>query len=110
MAQTTALALAQLQALLVNPNSGVNTRMPAIEARDGVIMERIPNEQVFLLNLPAEVADENLDTEYPAILLFAEDAVNDNREKFAWFSGTITLGIDVRISADRPDGLEAGIH
>ena len=110
MARTTAEALDRLQDLLVHPDFGVNTRMAAIEARDGVIIQRIAPEQVALMNLPADVADANLDCEYPVIYLFADEAHNENRERFAWFSGTIALGIDVRISADRPDALEASIH
>jgi hypothetical protein len=110
MAQTTASALNRLQALLVNPDSGVNTRISAIEARDGVIMQRIPAEQVVTMNLSAEIADDDLDFEYPAIFLWGEEAENDNREKFAWFSGTIDLALDLRITAARPDTLEASLH
>ena len=110
MAQTTAAALNRLQALLVNPDSGVNVRMAAIEARDGVIMQRIPNAQVVAMNLSAEIADDNLDFEYPAIFLWGEEAQNDNREKFAWFSGTIELSVDLRITAELPNALEASLH
>src|SRR5260370_32142200 len=110
MARTTAEALDRLQDLLVHPDFGVNMRMSAIEARDGVIMPRVPNQQVVKMNLPADVADSNLDSDYPAIFLFADEAHNDNRERFAWFSGTITLAIDVRLTAARPDALESSIH
>ncbi len=110
MAQTTAAALNRLQALLINPDSGVNVQMAAIEARDGVIMTRIPNSQVVTMNLSAELADENLDYEYPAIFLWGEESQNDNREKFAWFSGTIELGLELRISAELPDNLESSLH
>src|SRR5438105_3370704 len=110
MPRTTAEALDRLRDLLVHPDFSVNTRMASIEARDGVIMQRVTPEQIALMNLPAEVADANLDADYPAIYLFADEAHNENRERFAWFSGTISLGIDVRISADRPDALESSIH
>jgi len=110
MARTTALALDQLQALLGNPGTGVNARMPAIEARDGVIMARIPRGQVAQMNLAADIADQNLDADYPAIFLFADEAQNENRERFAWFSGVISLGIDLRLTAARPDALESSIH
>jgi hypothetical protein len=110
MAQTTAAALNCLQALLINPDSGVNAQMAAIEARDGVILQRISDTQVVTMNLSAEIADDNLDFEYPAIFLWGEEAQNDNREKFAWFSGTIELAVDLRITAELPDGLEASLH
>jgi len=110
MARTTAEALDRLQDLLVHPDFGVNAQMSAIEARDGVIMQRFTQDQIVEMNLPADVADANLDSDYPLIYLFADQADNLNRERFAWFSGTIMLGIDVRISADLPDGLEPSIH
>jgi hypothetical protein len=110
MAQTTAAALNRLRALLVNPDSGVNAQMSAIEARDGVIMQRIPDSQVVTMNLSAEIADDNLDFEYPAIFLWGEEAQNDNREKFAWFSGTIELSLDLRITAELPNLLEESVH
>ena len=110
MAQTTAAALDRLQALLINPDAGVNAQMSAIEARDGVIMERIPNAQVVAMNLSAEIADDNLDFEYPAIFLWGEEAQNDNREKFAWFSGTIDLSLELRLTAALPEALEASMH
>ena len=110
MAQTTAAALDRLQALLINPDTGINAQMSAIEARDGVIMQRIPNAQVVTMNLSAEIADDNLDFEYPAIFLWGEEAQNDNREKFAWFSGTIDLSLELRLTAALPEALEASMH
>jgi hypothetical protein len=110
MAQTTAAALDRLQALLINPDTGINAQMSAIEARDGVIMQRIPNAQVVTMNLSAEIADDNLDFEYPAIFLWGEEAQNDNREKFAWFSGTIELSLELRLTAELPEALEASVH
>jgi hypothetical protein len=110
MARTTAQALDSLRALLVHPESGVNAQMAAIEARDGVIVARVPDEQVLLLNLPPDLADENLEINYPAVLLFAEEAENLNRQRFAYFSGTLRLGVDVRLSADSPETLEANLH
>lgn len=110
MARTTAEALDRLQALLLNPDTGVNMRMSAIEARDGVIMTRIPTDQIVEMNLSAAFVDENLDSDYPAIYLFGDEAVNENQERFAWFSGSISLGLEVRISADRPDSMESSLH
>ena len=84
--------------------------MSAIEARDGVIMQRIPNAQVVTMNLSAEIADDNLDFEYPAIFLWGEEAQNDNRERFAWFSGTIELSLELRLTAELPEALEPSVH
>jgi len=110
MARTTAEALDRLQDLLAHPDTGVNMRMAAIESRDGVIMARIPAAQILEMDLPADIADENLDFDYPLILLFAEQAENENVERFAWFSGSIAISVEIRLTADKPDTLEPSIH
>ena len=110
MARTTAAALDYLQALLADPASGMNAQLGSIEARDGVTLARIADDRFALLNMPSELADQTDEAGYPAVLLSAEQAENLNREKFAYFSGPLRLGAEVRVSAERPDSLEADVH
>lgn len=110
MARTTAEALDRLRDLLIHPDMGVNAQIAAIEARDGVILARLAADQFVFMNLPADLADQSLDASYPAIYLFVEEAQNVNREKFAYFSGSLVLGIDVRLTAENPENLESMLH
>ena len=110
MARTIAEALDHLRVLLTDPTSGMNAQLGSIEGRDGVILDRIAADRFALLNMPSDLADQTEEAGYPAISLFAEQAENLNREKFAYFSGPLRLGAEVRVSAERPASLEADVH
>ena len=110
MARTIAAALDHLRALLADPTSGMNAQLGSIEARDGVTLDRIAANRFALLNMHSELVDQTDEAGYPAVLLSAEQAENLNREKFAYFSGPLRLGAEVRVSAERPDSLEAHVH
>ena len=110
MARTTAAALDRLRNLLTHPDTGVNAQLAGIEARDGVILVRLAGDQFVFMNLPPDLADQSMDVSYPAVYLFAEEAQNVNREKFAYFSGSLLLGIDVRLTAENPANLESMLH
>lgn len=110
MARTTAEALDHLRSLLLDPANGVNAQLAIIEARDGVILDRVAEEDIALINMASDLADQTHQSGYPAVFLFAEQAENLNREKFAYFSGPLRLGAEVRLTAERPDRLEPDIH
>jgi hypothetical protein len=106
----TAEALDYLRALLLHPEGGINVRLAAIRDRDGVDLDRLEDGQVLPLHLSADLADEQLEFDYPMVCLFAVQSENRNEAAFAAFSGPLELGAEVRVSADRPDGLEAELH
>ncbi len=110
MARTTAEALDRMRDLLIHPEAGVNAQIAGIEARDSVILPRVAEDQFVLMNLPPDLADQSLDVTYPALYLFVEEAQNTNSEKFAYFSGSLLLGIDVRVTAEDPEELESALH
>ncbi len=110
MARTTAEALDHLRALLTDAATGMNAQLGGIESRDGVILERLSDQHFALRNMPADLADQTREAGYPSVFLFAEQAENLNREKFAFFSGPLLLGAEMRITADRSDRLEADLH
>lgn len=106
----TAEALDYLRALLLHPESGINAHLAVIRDRDGVELPPLDAGQVVLLHLPSDLADEQLEFDYPMVCLYAEKSENLNRVAFATFSGSVGLGAEVRVSADRPDGLEPDLH
>lgn len=108
--QLTAQAIEYLRALLTHPENGINAQLALIEARDGVFLPRVAGEQVLLANLAPDLADEELELDYPLVFLFAEEAENRNLATFAWFSGPVRVGAQVRLSAERVSTLEADLH
>ncbi len=66
----------------------------------------LEEKAVRVENVPADLADENRSTVYPAVYVYAARMDNVLRSKFAGFSGPIRLVADVRCTGERYEGLE----
>ena len=110
MARTTAAALDHFFGLLRDPAAGLQAQLQSVAMRDGVALRAVSARSMFLLNAAPDLMDHSRDAEYPELFLFAEQMENVQREKFSFFSGTLRLGAEVRISAETPDRLETDIH
>lgn len=110
MARTTAAALERFLALLNDPAAGFQAQLNLIAARDGVVLRPLGARSLFVMNAAPELVDQSRDEEYPELFVFAERIENLQREKFAYFSGTVRLGAEVRISSEVPDRLETDLH
>src|SRR5579884_3815789 len=67
---------------------------------------KIPPQQIVSRNMAPEVAEKSTATRYPAVHVYCEKYVNDQREKFRTFSGEAQMAIDLRVSSDRVEELE----
>jgi len=61
-------------------------------------------------NAAAELTERAGAVTYPATAVYCEKVVNDFREKFRSFSGTVQMAIEVRHSQDRLEGLESALE
>lgn len=61
-------------------------------------------------NVAADIAEKSAGAQYPVAVVYCEKIVNELREKFRSFSGTVTLAIEVRYSHDRLEGLEGALE
>ena len=61
-------------------------------------------------NAAAELMERAGVAQYPVISVYCEKIVNDLREKFRTFSGTVQMAIDVRHSQDRLEGIEEALE
>jgi hypothetical protein len=77
------------------------------EAGDGAGMGEI---QIRSGSLTAELAERVGQVKYPAMQVHCLKIVNDFREKFRTFSGRVWMGIEVRHSQDRVEGMEDRLH
>jgi hypothetical protein len=57
-------------------------------------------------NVAADIAEKALAVKYPAVNVYAERIVNNLREKFRSFSGTVQMAMELRHSQDRLEGLQ----
>jgi len=95
--------LEKLKAILL---AGANTELANISGRDRTYWKPFVEGAVLVENVPADVADENRSTVYPAAYLYTARMENSLRQKFAGFSGTIKLVAEIRCSGERYAGLE----
>jgi hypothetical protein len=61
-------------------------------------------------NAAAEVMERSGTIQYPMVTVYCEKVVNDLREKFRSFSGSVQIAIEVRHSQDRLDGMEEALE
>jgi hypothetical protein len=78
------------------------------EAIDKVVTKlgaRFAPEQVHAENVAPELAEKTAGAWYPGLYVYCDRVINDQVEKFRTFSGRVRVGIDVRNSQDRLEGL-----
>jgi hypothetical protein len=66
--------------------------------------------QVRAENVAADLSEKTAGAKYPALYVYCEKVINDQVEKFRTFSGRVRIGIEVRYSHDRLDGLTGAVE
>ena len=66
--------------------------------------------QVRMQNVAADLAEKSDAVRYPVLMVYCEKIVNNLKEKFRTFSGTVQMAIEVRHSGDRLEGLESRLE
>jgi hypothetical protein len=67
-------------------------------------------EQVHAENVAPELAEKTAGVLYPGIYAYCDKVINDQVEKFRTFSGRVRVGVDVRHSQDRLEGLSDALE
>ncbi len=110
MARTIAAALDRFLELLRDARTGFRAQLESIAARDRVSLRPVAGSSLLLLNASPELVDQSCDVEYPQLLVYGEQMENLHREKFAYFSGTLRLAAELRVSSETNERLEADLH
>ncbi len=98
---------ATLKALqLLTAPAGLNASIGTISREESVALPVIAAKQVFTQNVAADIVERDLETNYPAVHLYCEKLTNTLKETFRTFSGQARMGVEVRVSNDRLQGLE----
>ncbi len=78
---------------------------------DGVVAGAVTApEQVRAQNIALELAERVGVVQYPAMHVYCEKVINDQKEKFRSFSGRAQMTIELRHSQDRLDGLQDALE
>jgi hypothetical protein len=61
-------------------------------------------------NAAAELVERSGTVKYPLVSVYCEKIINDLREKFRSFAGSVEMAIEVRHSQDRLEGMEEALE
>ena len=98
-------ATAKVAARITGQN-GVNAAMAALSQADRELAGFVDTEQVRTQNAAAELAERGGGIQYPTVDIYCEKIVNNLREKFRSFSGSLQMAIEIRHSQDRLEGAQ----
>jgi hypothetical protein len=87
-------------------SAGVNAGLGALTQADRELAGLVDPAQVRTQNVAADLAERATGVKYPAVNVYCEKIVNDLREKFRKFSGTVQMAIELRQSQDRLEGIQ----
>ena len=91
---------------LLTSDVGLDYHLTAGMEDDGLNFNT-ESHSVAIQNASPDVSERGQTVRYPAIYLYCERLTNSLKEKFATFSGTGRLVIEVRCSQDRIEGMES---
>lgn len=92
---------------LLRGEGGLQANLDALAASETLPAVKLTDSQVIAQNIPADIAERSTAGKYPAIYVYCEKASNQLREKFRTFSGEVRMAVEIRVSADRVEDLDA---
>ena len=96
----------QVLGLLSMPQ-GLNACVATLAQALNTTATPLAGSQLAAQNAPIDLAERSLDVTYPAVSVYCDKIVNQLKEKFRAFSGIAVMTIEVRVSQDRLEGIEA---
>ena len=96
----------QVVNLLTGPE-GLGASLATLMEAEKSSLAQVGPLQILAQNVSADIAERSTDVTYPAVYVYCEKIVNQLTEKFRIFSGKAVMVVEVRVSQDRLDGLEA---
>jgi hypothetical protein len=92
---------------LLNMPQGLNACVATMAQALNTTATPLAGSQLAAQNVPIDLAERSQDVTYPAVSVYCDKIVNQLKEKFRVFSGIAAMTIEVRVSQDRLDGIEA---
>ena len=86
-------------------------RLGGVGSADGSVTGTVVEARlVQTQNVALELAERASAVLYPAVHVYCEKVINDQREKFRSFSGRVQMAIEIRHTQDRLDGLQDALE
>jgi len=96
----------QVLGLLSMPQ-GLNACVATLAQALNTTATPLAGSQLLAQNVPIDLSERSTDVTYPAVSVYCDKIVNQLKEKFRVFSGIAVMTIEVRVSQDRLEGIEA---
>lgn len=96
--------------LLLAGEAGVQAALSIISDLEKIEAPLFHTVQVVAQNAAPELAERSTVHKYPVLLVYCSKLTNLLREKFRRFSGEAQMTVEVRVSQDRLDELEARLQ
>ena len=95
---------------LLRGEGGLQTNIDALAAAETLPSVNLTDRQVITQNVPADLAERSTAGKYPCVHVYCEKVTNLLREKFRTFSGEVGMVIEIRVSTDRVEDLDAQVN
>jgi hypothetical protein len=105
MASSGSRAEGKVLEILASP-LGLDAMIAAISLSERTTLPPIPATHVLRQNVSADVVEKSAGASYPLVQVYCEKLSNLLTEKFRRFSGKAYMGVEIRVSQDRLEGLE----
>jgi hypothetical protein len=95
---------------LLRGEAGVQAALSVISDLESIDVPPFHGQQVIAQNASPELAERSTVNKYPVLFVYCSKLANLLREKFRRFSGEAHMTVEVRVSQDRLDELEARVQ
>jgi hypothetical protein len=106
MTQAGTVAAAKLLGRL-QADTGLQQKLGALADQAMFELPIVELERIQTRNIAADALEKSTAFRYPVVLVYAERIRNEQKEKFRRFSGKVDLVVEIRLSQDAVDELEA---
>ena len=90
--------------------TGLNATIASLAAEEGLRADAINGQQIVTQNVSVELAEKSGDARHNAVLIYCDKIDNTLREKFRTFSGRIGLTVELRVTHDRMEEVNATLR
>jgi hypothetical protein len=87
--------------------TGLPFAVEAAANRAAVTLAEVEPSRILSQNVAHELAERTAGAQYPSVSVYCEKISNLMTEKFRTFSGKARMVVDIRVSQDRLEGIEA---
>lgn len=101
--------LARVSEILEGEN-GVRASLEELREEYGLAQEHRWPAEVKLIKAAPEHAEKAWGSRYPALIVFCERIRSRPTERLRRFSGEVQVGVEVRVSQDRLEGITDRLH